>query len=129
MGRIPESESRDRLEACRKMLADGLNLTDISARVNVDRTVLYRFLCRNGVITPKHGGNSNGILRRTTRRKAGQRKPGARPMGYNGEEWGKQKASASSLTPEQILHAFRLGINPERYAWLLTCPKGGFPHR
>jgi hypothetical protein len=120
MGRIAESVAVDRLEKCKALLAEGLDLTEISIRLKMDRTTLYRFLCRRGIIK---------ATRKKTSHYARHIKTGDRSPGYNGQEWGKERADPSSLTAEQIIQAYRLNINPARYAWLLLCPRGGHPHK
>ena len=70
------------------------------------RNAISRFLDRNGL-----GGEKRAYSKRKQARTA--------------DTWGRERADPSVLTPEQIVHAFRVGINPARYAWLLQCPKGG----
>lgn len=41
------------------------------------------------------------------------------------DEWFKGEADASDLTKHELERCKFLGIKPERWAWLKTCPKGG----
>lgn len=43
------------------------------------------------------------------------------------EKWFAGKADPSGLTPHELERAKYLGITPERWAWLKTCPRGGHP--
>lgn len=114
MGRISEEAVAERLERCRELMAQGMDLTEMSVRIAVDRMTLYRFLSRKGLL---------GHLPRTGERRGRKPRHGLnRRPGYNGGEWGRETADPSRLTPEQLAHARRVGIKPARYAWLLSCP-------
>jgi len=105
MGRISNAEAEARLAKCLVYLSQGMGVTQISDRVGIQRTTLHRFLYRHGAIK---GG------REKQRRVSAQQ-----------DNWGKERLDPSHLTEEQLEQARRFGITPGRYAWLLTCPRGG----
>ena len=105
MGRITNEQAEERLSKCLTFLSQGLNLTQIAEKTAIKRTTLHRFLCRHGAIKSR--------AQRQRRVSAQQ------------DNWGKETLDPSHLTPEQLDQARRFGIRPGRYAWLLTCPRGG----
>ena len=107
MGRITDAEARDRLAKCLTYLSQGLDLTQIAEKTRIRRTSLHRFLYRHGAI------------------KAGRQK--MRRVAAAADNWGIETLDPSHLTEEQREQAARFGISPGRYAWLLTCPRGGNP--
>ena len=105
MARITNEEAEARLAKCLTFLSQGMNLTQIAERTAIKRTTLHRFLYRHGAI------------------KAGRDK--TRRVSANLDNWGKERLDPSHLTEEQLAQARRFGVSPGRYAWLLTCPRGG----
>ena len=108
MGRISNAEAEERLAKCLTLLSQGMSVTQIAERTAIKRTTLHRFLCRHGAI-------------KTTG------KDKARRISAAADNWGKERLDPSHLTEDQLAQAKRFGITPGRYAWLLTCPKGGNP--
>lgn len=92
------------VERVRPLVESGLLPTQIAEKVgiNVDsvRHILRRYLHRPYLKVRNHACASN-----------------ARP------EWGSETADPSTLSPEQLDLARRVGITPERFAWLCSCPK------
>ena len=106
MGRISNADAQARIARVRQWMAEGLNIRHMAEKEGIKPEALSRFLDRNGL-----GGEKRAYSKRKQARTA--------------DTWGRERADPSVLTPEQIVHAFRVGITPDRYAWLLQCPKGG----
>jgi hypothetical protein len=109
MARIKNAEAEERLARCLTYLSQGMGVREISEREGLKRVTLHRFLFRHGAI--KTGSKDR-----------------ARRIQAAADNWGKERLDPSNLTREQLDHASRVGITPGRYAWLLTCPKGGNAH-
>jgi len=105
------------IHACAKGLVDEDTAHDVvgewrdakegrDAGINVDsvRHILRRYCHRPYLKVRKHACASN-----------------ARPG------WGSETADPAILTPEQLDTARRVGITPERFAWLCSIPKENNP--
>jgi hypothetical protein len=92
------------VDRVRPLVESGLLPTQIAEKVgiNVDsvRHILRRYCQRPYLKVRNHACASN-----------------ARPA------WGSETADPSTLTPEQLDTARRVGITPERFAWLCAIPK------
>ena len=106
MARISNAEAEERLARCLTYISHGMGVREISEREGIQRVTLHRFLCRHGAI--KTSGRDR-----------------MRRIQAAADNWGKERLDPSHLTEEQLEQARRLGVKPARYAWLLTCPKGG----
>ena len=98
------NKTKGLVERIRPLVNSGLLPTQIAQKVgiNVDsvRHILRRYLHRPYLKVRNHSCASN-----------------ARPA------WGSETADPSTLTEEQLETARRVGITPERFAWLCAIPK------
>lgn len=69
------------------------------------------------------GITSSALCVFTARHKLRRQVADARKFGR--KQWGSEKADPSTLSPEQLDVARRVGITPERFAWLCSCPHDG----
>ena len=106
MARISNADAQARIARVRQWMAEGLTIRHNAHKEGIKPDTLARFRARHGMT-----GEKRAYSKRKQARTA--------------DTWGRERADPSVLTPEQIVHAFRVGINPARYAWLLQCPKGG----
>ena len=101
-GMIPKTAAM--VDRIKPLVEAGMLPTQIAQRVgiNVDsvRHILRRYCHRPYLKVRKHACASN-----------------ARPG------WGSETADPAILTPEQLDTARRVGITPERFAWLCSIPK------
>lgn len=104
MGRRPLSAElvAERARIIINMTAEGKPQRDIAAAVGITPSALC-------VFTAKH---------KLRRQVADARKFGRR-------QWGSETADPATLSREQLEVAKRVGITPERFAWLCTCPHDG----
>ena len=112
MGRLSTTAKAARLAEASDLLGKGLAIGELASRWGIDIPGARRFLVLNGL------SKAAAITRRPRGAKAAKHK-----MVGNEPRW--QNADPSGLTADQLDHALRMGIKPSRYAWLLTCPKGG----
>ena len=102
--RLPEAVATERLRLIRQWLRKGVTQVQMASCLKLTQPAVSAFMKRHG-------------LARTS--------PGNAAAAQRAAEWGKERADPSTLTAEQRDHAARIGIEPGRYAWLLTCPKSG----
>ncbi len=102
--RLPEAVANERLRLIREWLRKGVTQVQMGTRLKLTQPAVSAFMKRHG-------------LARTS--------PGNVAAAQRAAEWGKERADPSTLTADQREHAARIGIEPGRYAWLMTCPKTG----
>ncbi len=107
------SKSRDEITFIRKqrviliqpLLDQGKGPTQISNELNINITVVHHLIRRYCKRPDFYKPNSNLEM-------------------YTSMDW-QSVCDPSTLTSEQREDAAAFGIEEGRYAWLLTCPKGG----
>ena len=112
MGRLRKAEKQARIDEARDLISQGVAVADLASRWRIDVPGARRFLLLNGL----------AVAARIRRRPQGSNAAKHKMYG-NEPRW--QNADPSALTAEQLDHAIRLNIKPSRYAWLLSCPRGG----
>lgn len=95
-------ERARRIQEVRDLLAQGLPQIHIAAKVGMTPSNLCSYIQRNKLRTWV-----------------------ARCKGRHDSGWGRERIDPSHLTAEHLYQARRLDVEPGRYAWLLTCPRGG----
>jgi len=92
-----------RANLIRKMQGDGKTQTEIAKALGISQSSVCKFISRRQAVLRR--------LQTTLSASVNQSRPGVI----------KETRDATRLDHEQTLRSIRLGIDPERMAWLLSC--------
>jgi transcriptional regulator len=102
--KLPQAVATERLRLIKGWMRQGITQVEMASCLRLTQPAVSAFMKRHG-------------LARTS--------PANVSAAQRAAQWGKERADPSTLTPDQRAHAARIGIEPGRYAWLMTCPKTG----
>jgi predicted transcriptional regulator len=102
-GALSKMESYRRSVVIKKMIREKKTQTDIAKALGISQSSVCKFISRRQAVLRR--------LQTTLSAGVNQSRPGVI----------KETRDATRLDPEQTLRSIRLGIDPERMAWLLSC--------
>ena len=104
MAGLPKEVAAERIRLITSYKAQGLTQHEMAAKMGISQPCVHSFMKKHGLTTKAKGA----YLRKLRTR-----------------DWGAETADPSRLSPDQLDIARRVGITPERFAWLCTCPHDG----